>query len=319
MPDGAFLFSRIQRNGVMRQKFFLVPATFAVVLCYGGSKSDAESNSEIQTGNMKVTKSGSVGFKSGYSSVNGLRMYYEIYGEGKPLVLIHGGGSTIQSNFGRVIPLLAGGRQLIAVELQAHGRTGDREGDVMFEQDADDVAALLKNLNIYKADFFGFSNGGTTVLQIAIRHPGLAGKIIAASALTKRNGVPSWFWDFMAEAKLENMPEPLKKAYLQVASDPGGLQVMHNKDAKRMVNFRDIPDEKIKSITAPVLIIVGDKDVITPEHAVEMSRLIPHSRLAVIPGGHGEYMGEITTLKPGSKESDFLIVPMIEDFLGDKE
>jgi pimeloyl-ACP methyl ester carboxylesterase len=90
---------------------------------------------------------------------------------------------------------------------------------------------------------------------------------------------------------------------------------MHDKDAKRMVNFKDIPDEKIKSIQAPTLIVVGDKDVITPEHAVEMSRLIPDSRLAIIPGGHGEYLGEITTLKPGSKERDFLIVPMIESFL----
>src|SRR5512133_2523636 len=98
------------------------------------------------------TKSDSLTFKSGYSEVNGLKMYYEIYGEGKPLVLIHGGGSTIQTTFGRIIPLLAKQRKLIAVELQAHGRTSDRDSEVSFEQDADDVAALLKNLNILKAD-----------------------------------------------------------------------------------------------------------------------------------------------------------------------
>ena len=92
---------------------------------------------------------------------------------------------------------------------------------------------------------------------------------------------------------------------------------MHDKDAKRMLGFKDIPDEKIKSITAPVLIIIGDKDVITPEHALEMHRLIPNSELAIIPGGHGEYIGEITTLKSNYKESDF-VVPMIERFL-DKE
>jgi pimeloyl-ACP methyl ester carboxylesterase len=98
-------------------------------------------------------------------------MYYEIYGKGKPLVLIHGGGSTIQTTFGRVIPKLALHRKLIATELQAHGRTSDRDNELSFEQDADDVATLLKNLNIHRADFFGFSNGGTTALQIAIRHP----------------------------------------------------------------------------------------------------------------------------------------------------
>jgi len=268
---------------------------------------------------MAKTKTASLTFKSGYSDVNRQKMYYEIYGEGKPLVLIHGGGSTIQTTFGRVIPMLARHRKLIAVELQAHGRTGDRDSELSFEQDADDVATLLKNLNIFKAYFFGFSNGGTTALQIAIRYPELVERIVAASALSKRNGAPSQFWDFMEKARLENMPELLKEGYKRVASDPGGLQVMHDKDAKRMVDFKDIPDEKIKSIKAPTLIIIGDKDVITQEHAIEMHRLITNSELAIIPGGHGEYIGEITTLKPDYKESDFVVVPMIENFLDKKD
>lgn len=258
-------------------------------------------------------------FKNGYSEVNRIRMYYEIYGQGKPFVLIHGGGSTIQSNFGKVIPLFAKNRQVIAVELQAHGRTSDRNADSSFEQDADDVATLLKSLNIDKADFFGFSNGGTTTLQIAIRHPEIVDKIIVGSALAKRDGVPEWFWDFMKQAKLENMPEQLKTAYKQVAPDTSDLQVMHDRDAKRMVNFKDIPDEQIKSIIAPTLIIIADKDVITPEHALELHRQIANSELAIIPGGHGEYIGEITTLKPDFKESDFVAVPMIERFLKKKE
>ena len=269
--------------------------------------------------NMGNTKIDSLTFKSGYSEVNGLKMYYEIYGEGRPLVLIHGGGSTIQTTFGRVIPMLAKHRKLIAVELQAHGRTSDRDNGLSFEQDADDVATLLKNLNISKADFFGFSNGGTTALQIAIRHPELVDKIVAASVLCKHNGVPPQFWDFIKQARLENMPEQLKEGYQKVASDTSGLQVMHDKDAKRMVDFKDIPDEKIKSIKAPTLIIIGDKDVITPEHAIEMHRLIANSELAIIPGGHGEYIGEITTLNPDYKESDFVAVPMIESFLDKKE
>lgn len=253
-------------------------------------------------------------FENGYSEVNGLKMYYEIHGQGKPLVLIHGGGSTIQTNFEKIIPLLAKNRQVIAVELQAHGRTNDRNADLTFEQDADDIAALLKHLNIDKADFFGFSNGGTTTLQIAIRHPEIVDKMILGSALAKRNGVPDWFWEFMAEAKLENMPAPLKEGYKKVAADPNGLQVMHDRDAKRMLNFKDIPDEQIKSIKAPTLIIIGDKDVITPEHALKLSRQIANAELAVIPGGHGQYIGEITTLTPDFKESD-LVVPMLEKFL----
>ena len=252
--------------------------------------------------------------KNGYSEVNGIKMYYEIYGQGKPLILIHGGGSTIQTTFGRVIPMLAKHRRLIAVELQAHGRTGDREKDLSFEQDADDVATLLKNLNIDKADFFGFSNGGTTTVQIAIRHPEIVDKIILGSALCKRNGVPAQFWDFMKQAQLANMPEQLKEAYIKVAPNPNGLQIMQDKDVRRMVNFKDIPDEQIESIKAPTLIITGDRDIIKPEHALEMHRQIANSELAIIPGVHGEYIEEITTLKSDSKEADF-VIPMIESFL----
>lgn len=272
---------------------------------------------KTETKTMTTETTDKLAFDSGYSEVNGLKMYYEIYGQGKPLVLIHGGGSTIQSNFGKVIPLFEKNRKVIAVELQAHGRTSDRNADLTFEQDADDIATLLKNLNIDKADFFGFSNGGTTTLQIAIRHPEIVDKIIVGSALAKRNGVPEWFWDFMKQAKLENMPEQLKTAYKQVAPDTSGLQVMHDRDAKRMVNFKDIPDEQIKFIKASTLIIIGDKDVITPEHAIELHRKIANSELAIIPGGHGEYIGEITTIKPDFKESD-LVVPMIEKFLNKK-
>lgn len=261
-----------------------------------------------------LSETNDLAFDRGYSPVNGLNMYYEIYGEGKPLVLIHGGGSTIQTTFEKVIPLFAKSRKVIAVELQAHGRTSDRDADLSFEQDADDVFTLLKNLHIDRADFFGFSNGGTTTLQIAIRHPEIVDKIVLGSALAKRNGVPDWFWDFMKQARLDHMPEPLQTAYRQVAPDPSGLQVMHDRDARRMVNFKDIPDDQIRSIKAHALIIIGDKDVITPEHALELHRQIPHSELAIIPGGHGAYIGEITTLTPETQESEF-VVPMIEKFL----
>ena len=270
--------------------------------------------SEENTNQIKASANDTLISKNGYSEVNGIKMYYEIYGQGKPLVLIHGGGSTIQTTFGRVIPMLARHRQLICVELQAHGRTSDRDKDLSFEQDADDVVTLLKNLNIPKADFFGFSNGGTTTVQIAIRHPEIVDKIILGSALCKRNGVPAQFWDFMKQARLDNMPKELKDAYLQVAPNPKGLQIMHDKDVKRMVNFRDIPDEQIKSIKAPVLIIIGDKDIILPEHAIEMHKQIANSELAIIPGVHGEYIEEITTLRSNSKEAGF-VIPMIESFL----
>src|SRR4051812_43287429 len=95
-----------------------------------------------------------INFSNGYCDVNGISMYYEIYGHGEPLVMLHGGGSTISSSFGRIIPLLAKQHTVIAVDLQNHGRSGSRNVPETFEQDADDVAALLQNLKINKASFF---------------------------------------------------------------------------------------------------------------------------------------------------------------------
>lgn len=293
----------------MRQIIAFFALTLLFLNACGDNKKAEQTEKE-----MTMPMTDSIRFKNGYSDVNGLKMYYEMYGEGKPLVLIHGGGSTIQTTFGRIIPQLAKHRQVIGIELQTHGRTNDRDADLSFEQDADDIATLLKNLDIANADFFGFSNGGTTALQIAVRHPEMVNKVIAGSALCKRSGTPPQFWDFMKQASLEQMPQQYKDAYKKVAPDPARLQIMHDKCVKRMVEFKDMNDVQLMSIGASTLILMGDADVMTPEHAVEMHRLIPNSRLAIIPGGHGEYIGEITTLGTSSKQADF-VVPMIEEFL----
>lgn len=292
--------------------------TYLTLLILFITSCSKENKTEMKSTNESTIATDSLTVQSGYADVNGLHMYYEIYGQGNPLVLLHGGGSTIQSSFEKVIPLFAKDRKVIAVELQAHGRTSDRNADLTFEQDADDVAALLKNLNIDKADFFGFSNGATTVMQIAIRHPEVVNKMVLGSPLAKRSGMPDAFWGFMKQAKLENMPEQLRTAYKQVAPDTSGLQIMHDRDVKRMLNFKDIPDEQIKSIKAPALIINGDKDVITTEHVLELHRQLANSQLAIIPGGHGAYIGEITTIQPNFKESS-LVVPMIETFLDEED
>jgi pimeloyl-ACP methyl ester carboxylesterase len=252
---------------------------------------------------------------SGYAAVNGLKMYYEIHGTGSPLVLIHGGGSTIQTTFGRVLHLFARTHKVIAVEMQAHGRTADIDRPLSFVQDADDVAALLRHLKIDKADIFGFSNGASTTLQFAIRHPELTNKIVVASTFYKQSGAPSWFWDMMAKATFEGMPQQYKDAFLQLNPDTHAVHRMYERDVARMQSFPDITDEQIKSIKAPAFIIIGDRDVVTPEHAVEMHRLISNSRLAIFPGGHGEYIGEITT--PQDSILITTTVNMINKFLSE--
>jgi pimeloyl-ACP methyl ester carboxylesterase len=256
-------------------------------------------------------------FTSGYSNVNGLKMYYEIHGSGFPLVLIHGGGSTIESTFGRILPLLAEKHKVIAVEMQAHGRTADIDRPLSFTQDADDISVLLKNLGIPKADIFGFSNGASTTLQMAIRHPEQVNKIIVASTFSKKSGAPSWFWDMMSKPTFEQMPMQLKEAYMAVNPDSSGLMKMYHRDVARMQSFPDIKDEDLKHIQAPALIVCGDKDVVTPEHATEMSKLIPHAQLIIFPGGHGDYLGEVTT--PYDATVVRATADAVEKFLNEKK
>lgn len=265
-----------------------------------------------QTVTDNETKTGSV---SGYALVNGLKMYYEIHGTGMPLVLIHGGGSTIETTFGQVLDAFAKTHKVIAVEMQAHGRTADIDRPLSFEQDADDIAALLKHLNIEKADVFGFSNGASTTLQFAIRHPQLANKIVVASTFYNRNGAPSWFWEMMSKPTFEGMPRQFKDAFLQVNPDTNALHRMYERDVARMQSFPDISEIQMRSITAPAFIIIGDKDVVSPEHAAEMHRLLSNSRLAIIPGGHGDYIGEVTT--PQDTVLIAATVNMINKFLNE--
>ena len=239
---------------------------------------------------------------TGHAPVNGINMYYEIYGGGKmPLVLIHGGGSTIESTFGVLLPLLKGYGKIIAVEMQAHGRTSDRNLPETFVQDADDIAALLNFLKIEKANILGFSNGGTTTLQIAIRHPQIVNKIIVISSNYSREGMIPGFFESMNHATIDNMPKPLQDAYLKVTPNKDGLMVMFTKDRDRMINYPDIPESDIRSIKFPALLIVGDHDVVTTEHVVKMSHLIPNAQLSVFPGMHGSFIGEVCSNIKGSK------------------
>jgi pimeloyl-ACP methyl ester carboxylesterase len=243
-------------------------------------------------------------------------MYYEVHGrgDGPPLVLLHGGGSTIESTYGRILPLFSRHRKVIALEEQAHGRTTDRDAPVRFDTSADDVATLLGQLGIEKADIMGFSNGASVAMLVAIRHPALVRKLVFASSITKKSGASPSFWEFIGKATFADMPGPLKEAFLKVNPDPKKLRVMHDKDLERMRNFVDTSDEDVRSVKVPTLIVLGDHDIVKPEHASELTRLMPQSRLLVLPGGHGDYLGETTVSKKESRYPE-LTAGLIEEFL----
>jgi len=223
-----------------------------------------------------------------YAAVRDLKIYYEIHGTpitgNPPLILLHGGGDTIETSFGKLLPELARHRQVIAFEQRGFGHTADvPDRPFSFEESAQDTLALLDFLKIKEVDLLGFSNGGTIALHVA-RQPQRVKKLIAVSALFKRDGSYPWFWDSFASVKLGDMPQQLRDAYVAVAPHPENLQMFFDKCVERMRNFTDITDSAMREITAPTLVIVGDADVVRPEHGVEMFRLLPSAQLAVLPG-----------------------------------
>lgn len=286
---------------------------FACLLLLMACKQHASQKSETQSA-MDTTTTKEKIFQPAYASVNGINMYYEIHGSGQPLVLIHGGGSTIKTAFSNVLPAFAKTHKIIAVELQAHGHTSDRDAPESFQQDADDVAELLKQLNITGADILGFSNGGNTAMQIAIRHPERVRKLVIVSAFYKREGIPEMFWKGMNNAQFSDMPQVYKDEFLKIKNDPDALFNMFSKDAQRMKTFVDWKKEDLQSIKAPALVVVADQDVMLVEHAVEMHRLLANSRLAVFPGMHGSFMGEAMSWGSTSKVPE-LFTTMVDEFL----
>jgi pimeloyl-ACP methyl ester carboxylesterase len=234
--------------------------------------------------------------KSAYASVNGLKLYYEVYGTGKSIVLLHGAFNTIDMAFGALIPQLSKTRQVIAAEMQGHGRTADIDRPFSFESMADDVAAMLQQIGIDSSDVLGYSMGGEIAWQLAIRHPKVVRKLIIVSSVYKYEG-----WSQETRSILPMLtpemfePTPIKKEYDRLAPDPKHFKDFVNKMKKFVTTSFDFGADKIKAIKSPTLIIAADGDGVTPEHAVEMYRLrggkymvdfgpSPTTQLAIYPG-----------------------------------
>jgi len=223
--------------------------------------------------------------------VNGLDMYYETVGRGKPLVLLHGALSTIETSFGPVLGSFAERREVIAPEQQAHGRTRDVDRPLTYAQMADDTAALLVLLNVEGADLFGYSMGAGIAFELAIRYPALIRRIAVASPAYSRDGFQPGVLDGIESAKPDELAGSIfHKAYLEVAPDAGAWPALIEKCNELDRTFRGWPPEAIASIEAPTLV----SDIIRPEHAVQMFELLangqretngsPGSQLAVLPG-----------------------------------
>ncbi len=253
--------------------------------------------------------------ETGYANLNGLKMYYEVYGKGKPIVLLHGSYMTIPLNWSDIIPMFSG-RKVIVAEMQGHGRTRDTARKLSYEGMADDVSGLLKHLKIDSADILGYSMGGGIAFQLAIRHPKQVRRLIVLSGSYAHDG---WWPD--VEASYSSIDaemfkgSPIEKQYDSLGNDPKHFPEF----VKKVISIDLEPydwSKEVKKIKAPIFMAIGDSDGIQYEHALALFRAmgggkmgdihgLPKSRLAIIPG----------TTHIGMMYRMNWLLPMIDDFL----
>jgi pimeloyl-ACP methyl ester carboxylesterase len=228
------------------------------------------------------------------ADVNGMKMYYEVSGNGDPLVVLHGAYMNIPS-MGSIIPMLAKTHRVYAVEAQGHGRTTDIDRPITYQNLADDVAVFMDAVGLKRADVFGYSMGAATALQVAIRHPEKVNKLIMASGGYDEQGWQPEFRAFIPQMSVEMFEKlPFEKQYRKLAANPDGFPAL----ARKLIQLEKEPmawGEQVKNVKAPVLIVTGDADVATLEHSVSLFRLLgggvmgdmgkplAASRLAVLP------------------------------------
>lgn len=237
--------------------------------------------------------------KTGYAPVNGLKMYYEIHGAGEPLILLHGGFGLTEM-LGEVLAQLAARRQVIAADLQGHGRTADIDRPLRLEHLGDDIAALIAHLGFERADVMGYSLGGSSALRAAIQHPDRVRKLVLVSAPFRRDG---WYpenragMDQMGAAAAEFMKNtPMYQSYVRVAPEPEHFPALIDKMGDLLRQDYDWSHD-VAALKLPTLIIFGDADAISPAHAAQFFALLgggqrdgswdrsgmPNARLAILP------------------------------------
>ena len=240
--------------------------------------------------------------------VNGMQMYYEVSGEGEPLVVLHGAYMNIPT-MGAIVGKLAETRKVYAIEFQGHGRTSDIDRPITYPNLADDVAVFMDKVGLRKADVFGYSMGAAAGLQLAIRHPEKVNKLIAASVAYDAEGWQPEFRAFIPQMNVEmfvNMP--MAAEYRKLAANPDGFRDLVTK----LIALEHEPmawEADVKKLKTPILIISGDADVATLEHSVALFRLLgggvmgdmgkplPASRLAILPAtAHTAVIGQTDLL-----------------------
>ncbi|MGI5239593.1 alpha/beta fold hydrolase [Dactylosporangium sp. CA-139066] len=248
-----------------------------------------------------------------YADVNGINLYYETHGDGRSIILLHGGLGSGEM-FGPILPVLAGHHQVIAVDLQGHGRTADIDRPLEIPLMADDVAALIDHLGLDKPDIVGYSLGGGVALQVAIRHPEKVGRLVSASANIRRDAIyPEMLQQQgqVSAAAAEFMKDtPMYELYQRVAPRPEDFPRLLDKIGEAMAKDFDYTEE-VRGLQVPALIVAADADMAPPSHYVEVFNLLD--------GGlrDGGWMGEgrpkgghALAILPGTTHYDIFQSPL---------
>lgn len=211
-----------------------------------------------------------------YADVNGINLYYETYGTGRPMILLHG-GLGLGEMFGPILPALAERHRVIAPDLQGHGHTADIDRPLDLRFMADDIAALIRHLGLEKPDVVGYSLGGGVALQLAVRHPDTVGRLVMASANVWRSAI---YPEMLAQqgqmdaSAAEFLKEtPMYQSYMQAAPRPEDFPRLLDKIGKAMANDFDYSEE-VRGLRVPTLIVAGDCDMAPPSHYAEVFKLL---------------------------------------------
>jgi pimeloyl-ACP methyl ester carboxylesterase len=234
------------------------------------------------------------------AEVNGIELGYQIFGEGEPLILLHGGFGSVDM-FGPNVELLAAGRRVVGVDLQSHGRSPAADRPMRFETMADDIAALIRSLGFERAAIMGFSLGGAVGLRTAIQHPEGVERLVLVSTVFKRQG---WHPEMTAgmdamgpDFAEQLMQSPMYQAYQQIAPRVEDWPVLV-REVSEVVKIDYDWSGEVRSLTMPVMLVIGDADGMPPSHAVEFFGLLgggqrdaswdrsgmTHHQLAILPG-----------------------------------
>jgi pimeloyl-ACP methyl ester carboxylesterase len=211
-----------------------------------------------------------------YADVNGINLYYEIHGAGRPMILLHGGLMSGET-FGSVLPALAARHEVIAVDLQGHGRTADIDRPIDIRLMADDIAALIDHLELDRPDVVGYSLGGAVALLTAVKYPAKVGKLVSAAAHVRRDAIPDEMLAQQTQVSAAALPfmkdTPMYELYQRVAPRPDDFGQLLDKIGESMSKDFDFTEE-VRGLAVPTLIVAADADMAPPSHYVEMFKLL---------------------------------------------